>query len=53
MRDLSEIGFGRGEQFLAFASALRADQGVAAHDQPLAGELVGVGDLPEVLLVKQ
>jgi hypothetical protein len=53
VRDRLQIGLGRGEQLLALAGALRADQGVAAHDQPLAGELGDVGDLPQVLLVKQ
>ena len=41
------------QQLLAFAGALSPDQRVAAHDQPLPRELVGVGDLPEVLLSKQ
>ena len=51
--DQRQVGLGRGQEFLAFAGALRADQRVAAHDQPLPGELARVGDLAEVLLVKQ
>ncbi|MHB8656883.1 MAG: hypothetical protein ACYC91_02860 [Solirubrobacteraceae bacterium] len=37
MSDLRQIGPGRGHQFLSLAGALRADQRVAAHDRPLAG----------------
>ena len=51
--DLGEVSLGRGEEFFACAGALRADQRVAAHDQPLAGELLDVGDLPGVLLIEQ
>ena len=51
--DQRQVGLGRGQQLLALAGALRADERVAAHDQPFPGKLAGVGDLAEVLLVKQ
>ena len=51
--DRGEIGLGRVQQLVALAGALGADEGVAADDQPLAGEVFGGGDLAEVLLVKQ
>ena len=37
LRDLSQALLGRFQQFGAFAGALRCDERVAAHDQPLAG----------------
>ena len=43
---------GGGEQVLALAGPVGGQHGVAAGDQPLAGEVIG-GDLGEVLLVEQ
>ena len=51
--DLGEVGLGRGQKLLALAGTLRSDQRVAAHDQPLAGEVLSAGDVVEVLLVEQ
>ena len=51
--DLGKVSFGRVEQLLAFAGALRTNQRVAAHDQPLPRKLVRGGDLSKVLLIEQ
>ena len=53
LSDRREVSFGPGQQLVALAGALRSDQRVAAHDQPLVGEVLGAGDRREVLLVKQ
>jgi hypothetical protein len=50
--DRLKLCLGRGQQRLALARALGGDERVAADDQPLAGELVGL-DLGQVDLVKQ
>ena len=47
-----ELGFGGGQQLVAFAGALGGQGGVAAAHQPLAGKVRG-GDLDEVLLIEQ
>ncbi len=50
--DAGEVAFGGRQQFLALAGALGGEIGVAADNQPLAGE-VGAGDAGHVALVEQ
>ena len=50
--DRGEEFLGGGQQLVAGAGAVGGQDGVAAGDQPFAGEVIG-GDLGQVLLVKQ
>ena len=50
--DLGQIGLGGGEQLAALACALLGQQRVAAHHQPLAGEVLA-GQLDEVALIEE
>src|SRR5262249_17714400 len=50
--DGGEQLLGRGQQVFALADALFGEDGVAAADQPLAGE-IRAGDLGQVLLIEQ
>jgi hypothetical protein len=50
--DAGKIAFGRCEQLLAFAGALRGEIGFAADDEAFAGE-VGGRDAAHIALIKQ
>ena len=50
--DAREVLLGRRQQLFAFAGAFGGEVGIAADDQPLAGE-VGRGDAGHVALVEQ
>ena len=50
--DLGQIGFGGGEQLDALACALLGQQRIAAHHQPLAGEVLA-GEFEQVALIEQ
>ena len=50
--DGGQVGFGGGQQLVAFAGPFGGERRVAAGDEPLAG-IVGVGDLGQVVFVEQ
>ena len=50
--DLPKAALGGGQKLLALARPLRGHEWIAAHDQPLAGILLG-GDLGQVVLIEQ
>ena len=51
-RDGGQVLLGGGQQFLPLAAPPGGEQGVAAHDEPFAGEIVA-GDFGQVPLVEQ